>query len=649
MSDTLAVDTIDTLVERALNTLPLADRVLLQETLAANGRTSIRASGGPETADRALLELLADQASSHNVVSGIDFGQTLGEGGMGLVRLATQRSLGREVAVKTLKPEARSPEAIARLLREARVTGALEHPNIVPVYDLGFGEDGAPLIVLKRIRGDAWSSLLLDSDAVRARFGGADLLEHNLGVLVQVCHAVSLAHARGVLHLDLKPDNVMIGSFGEVYLVDWGIAVATRDDAPLPPQVLARRRGLTGTPAYMAPEMVAWDTPLSEQTDVYLLGAILFEILSGNPPHDHGDLRAILASVLASDPQLPPGAPHELASIVRTAMRRNADERFASVDELRERIEWYLRHRGSLALSDAALRRLVELRAIAMESAGAPRPGDCERLYRLFAEARFGFRQALEASVDNTAAREGLREVIAVVATWELDHGTARAASAVLAELPKPPEDLASRVATALEAEVARDARLAALERGLDPAAGRRLRALGGIPLGVVWSAFPLGLWLLDRPSAGAWAHRTYLVTIALTLVTAGVTHLLGVSSAFRTGGANARALAVLRISAAGQLALEIATGRLELSGSVTMLLHFAVWFPVASAYAYFVDPRIWPTAAIMLGALLVSAVNPAWVWWVSAAAIVVMMLNPALAPWVDRFIARPAPPRDPN
>jgi serine/threonine-protein kinase len=648
MSDTLAVDTVDTLVERALRTLPLADRVLLQETIGANGRASIRASGGPETADRALLELLADQAASHNVVSGIDFGETLGEGGMGLVRLATQRSLGREVAVKTLKPEARSPEAVARLLREARVTGALEHPNIVPVYDLGFGEDGAPLIVLKRIRGDAWSSLLLDANAVRARFGGADLLEHNLRVLVQVCHAVSLAHARGVLHLDLKPDNVMIGSFGEVYLVDWGIAVASRDDAPLPPQVLARRRGLTGTPAYMAPEMIAWDTPLSEQTDVYLLGAILFEILAGSPPHDHGNLRAIFVSVLGSDPHLPPGAPDELASIVRTAMRRNPDERFASVDELRQRIEWYLRHRGSLALSDAALRRLVDLRALATADAGAPRPGDREGLYRLFAEARFGFRQALEASVDNTAAREGLREVIAVVTTWELDHGTARAASAALAELPKPPEDLASRVATALEAEVARDARLAALERGLDPAAGRRLRALTGILLGAVWSAFPVGLWLLDRPSAGAWAHHTYLVTIALSLVTAAATYLMGLRSAFTSGGANGRAVVVLRISLAGQLALEVASALIGLPVRISMVLHFGVWFPIASAYAQFVDPRIWPTAAIMVIALLVSAANPDWVWGVSAAAVVVMMLNPAVAPWVDRFAARRPPPRDP-
>ena len=146
---------------------------------------------------------------------------------------------------------------------------------MVPVYDLGLDESGAPFIVMKHNEGDHWLKLLGDDEALKKHAPGRERLDAHLAILVQVCNAVHFAHSRGVIHRDLKPENVMVGSFGEVYLVDWGVATK-----PGPVTQIA------GTPAYMAPEMLGGDgAEISPRTDVYLLGAVLYEILAGRAPH----------------------------------------------------------------------------------------------------------------------------------------------------------------------------------------------------------------------------------------------------------------------------------------------------------------------------------------------------------------------------
>jgi serine/threonine protein kinase len=165
--------------------------------------------------------------------AGVRLRGRLGEGGMGEVLLAEQVSMERDVAVKRLKPEARNDYSTLKLLQEAWVTGYLEHPNVIPVYDITVDAQGSPLILLKRIHGVAWGELMDDPETVRRRWGAADLLEWNLRVLMQVCDAVQFAHGRGIVHRDLKPENVMVGEHGEVYVVDWGIAVTLREDAGL--------------------------------------------------------------------------------------------------------------------------------------------------------------------------------------------------------------------------------------------------------------------------------------------------------------------------------------------------------------------------------------------------------------------------------
>ncbi|MCA9573515.1 MAG: serine/threonine protein kinase, partial [Myxococcales bacterium] len=197
-----------------------------------------------------------------------------------------------------------------QLLREARVTGALEHPNIVPVHALLTSEEGAPLMVMKRVEGVAWG------DRLRATDGGLEDLEQNLRILLQVCHAVHFAHTRGVLHRDLKPHNVMLGEFGEVYVVDWGTAVALRDDVPIEGLPKARNvSGVVGTLQYMAPEMVGGSgAELDERSDVYLLGAMLHEVLTGDPPHLGDKVEQLLVRAWQSRPYTyEPQVPAELA------------------------------------------------------------------------------------------------------------------------------------------------------------------------------------------------------------------------------------------------------------------------------------------------------------------------------------------------
>ncbi len=163
---------------------------------------------------RALRELRSVDGPAFDVK------RTLGEGGMGIVHVAQQRSLGREVAIKTLKPEFAQEELILKVLQEAWVTGRLEHPNVVPVYDIVVDAEGRPQIVLKKIDGQPWDQLMHSETDVRKKFRAGDLLDWNLQIVIEICQAVRFAHARGFVHRDLKPENVMVGEFGEVYVLD---------------------------------------------------------------------------------------------------------------------------------------------------------------------------------------------------------------------------------------------------------------------------------------------------------------------------------------------------------------------------------------------------------------------------------------------
>jgi tetratricopeptide (TPR) repeat protein len=229
--------------------------------------------------------------------------EEIGRGGIGVVFRARDGVLGRDLAVKVLREEYRnSPDAHRRFAAEARVGSQLQHPAIVSVYETGHFADGRPYLAMKLVEGQTLAVLL------RRRAEPAQDRVRFLGIFEQVCQAVAYAHSRGVVHRDLKPSNVMVGAFGEVQVMDWGFAKVLDGAAAAPADDLVRTDvngasqsgALMGTPAYMPPEQARGEAALIDpRADVFALGAMLCEILTGSPPYGDGlsdDVRARAAA-----------------------------------------------------------------------------------------------------------------------------------------------------------------------------------------------------------------------------------------------------------------------------------------------------------------------------------------------------------------
>jgi serine/threonine-protein kinase len=255
---------------------------------------------GPTAANAPPPPVVARRAASASWSGSYLLGEELGAGGMGCVLRAGDPELGRTLAVKVLRPEHRGNAELERRFREeARITGQLQHPGVPPVHLIGALPDGRPFFAMKRVKGRTLAEIL------QGRTGPGDDLPRFLAVFEQVCQTMAYAHAQGVIHRDLKPANVMVGAFGEVQVMDWGLAkvlpgeasrerqrpeegqetsaVATVGQTPVG---LSTQVGqLLGTPAYMAPEQARGEIDcVDERADVFGLGAILCAILTGQPP-----------------------------------------------------------------------------------------------------------------------------------------------------------------------------------------------------------------------------------------------------------------------------------------------------------------------------------------------------------------------------
>ncbi len=284
------------------------------------------------------------------------------KGGLGEVFVARDLELPREVALKQIQGRhADDPEARARFLREAEVTGGLEHPGVVPVYGLGCYDDGRPFYAMRFIRGENLQ------EAIR-RFHQADTpgrdpgerslaLRELLGRFVAVCNAIAYAHSRGVLHRDLKPGNVMLGPYGETLVVDWGLArpvshPAVAGEEPLlavapAGAVLTQVGSAVGTPPFMPPEQAAGRLDLlGPASDVYSLGATLYCLLTGQAPFQGDDVGAVLRRVQRGDfsppRQLKRGVPPSLEAVCLKAMALKPEGRYASARALADDIEHWL-------------------------------------------------------------------------------------------------------------------------------------------------------------------------------------------------------------------------------------------------------------------------------------------------------------------
>ena len=453
----------------------------------------------------------------HEIPPQLRLNYTLGEGGMGIVRTATQLPLRREVAVKLARPG--SSTARTALLREALVTGRLQHPGIVPVYLLGRSDTDEPMFVMKRIEGDTWSDTIHQpqqhSDLMR---DAGTALDFHLTILAQVCNAVHFAHCQGVLHRDIKPSNVMLGQHGEVYVLDWGLAAACGAGAP---ESLPRARDIDvieGTPHYMAPEMLEPQVVrISQATDVFLLGATLFEIATGEAPFARPTPYASLAAAALNEPRTyPDSVDAELIDIIEKAMNERPEERYASAAEMRASILAYQRGQGDRRLLSAAAKKLAQLTAAAhSESSDA---GDL--VHTLFLETRFAFQQALENTAHADRATTGLRMAIETVIRFELRRSNIPAARALLAQLDTPSQALVDEVIEAerqQERDLVRLAQLEQVHAERDPAVSRPGWIAMSIPMAFVASSAFGTLAVLHH--TGTWTPTAvHMLIVALVL-----------------------------------------------------------------------------------------------------------------------------------
>ncbi len=532
----------EVVLERAMTQLRVADSLSLTANATIRPRDEWTRGNTSSALPRISIDLREGVEAPLREGSSADFSvlSTLGEGGMGRVHLAHQRSLEREVAIKTLRPNA-PPVATRALMREARLTGLLEHPGVIPVHAFGVDEGARPLLVMKRIAGEHFGALLADP-AHPAWGTRGERMGASLEILIHVCQTLEFAHQRGIVHRDIKPENIMVGAFGEVYLLDWGIAASASD--------LADDGQLVGTPAYMAPEM-ARGTKADVRTDVYLLGATLHHILTGQAPHDRDNVQAVLRSALASAPvEYDGNVPAELASLCNRAMHRDPASRPQSALAFRKELEDFLRHRGARALADAAGERLAELRGLL---AIAPLEAeDLATAYRLANEARFGFTQALREHPESTSARDGARTTIEALIDLELRQEHPKAAGALLRELGEAPRDLVARLdeVSRRVAERARnEEKLRSLARDLDPSVQARQRmVLFGAHAVFVGLVGVMGLLARRVPTPA----QMILSSVVALVVVAGGNAILGRRMA--TNAFNRQGIGLLQIAIAGAI-----------------------------------------------------------------------------------------------
>lgn len=395
-----------------------------------------------------MEELPEDVCFNH---SGYEIGQLIGRGGMGAVLEAEDASLQRKVAMKVL-PQSDSSGDVLRFINEARITGRLEHPHIVPVHTLGADEHGLPFYTMKLVRGSTLKEVLNalahgEEEAVRTY-----PLSNLLTIYQKVCDGIRFAHSQKIIHRDLKPDNIMIGSYGEVLVMDWGLAKDISAGAPTPHGVASSpddgatmgassaetfepseartlMGDILGTPQYMPPEQARGDIDvLDARADIYSLGAILYHILTLEPPVRAGSKEQMLQQVRTGQitppteavqkrhsgrsrkssqksgpetdaeadaqpvpaaidtaqenalihlPHLPAGhIPQSLEAVVLKALATHPEDRYASVDELQEEIAAYqhgyattAEHAGQLKLLYLFLRRNRTVSGVALVSA----------------------------------------------------------------------------------------------------------------------------------------------------------------------------------------------------------------------------------------------------------------------------------------
>ena len=453
-------------------------------------------------------------------VEGFEVKGVVGSGGMGIVELAYQHALQRDVAIKRPHDIEENSKQSKALLREGVINGQLEHPNLVPVYALGRTEDGRPALVMKKISGICWRDMIQDEHHPAWDKVQGDRIDWHVGVMLQLSNAMSFAHSRGFLHRDIKPENVMLGDFGEVYLLDWGVGQKLQKDGTYNIEHFA------GTLGFAAPEMLGGE--LTVCTDIYLLGATLHEALTGELLHNGGHLTSVLLQIKQSnDHNYDSHIPTTLADICNKATHKEPSERFQSANEFREALEDHLRRRNAIALVETANERLETFIKGAKKDITTLPLEERFALNSVATECRFALQEALKIWPDMQAAHTSLQECTRWMAHIELELGNSSSAELLLAELDVVPEDFADRLQVLkdeLEESAKAQEKLALLERNLDSSLGSERRGqLMILPAIIILGIATLHGWWTNgfvvRTSSSAFVRALVTVTICCLIV----------------------------------------------------------------------------------------------------------------------------------
>jgi eukaryotic-like serine/threonine-protein kinase len=359
-----AIEHAETLAWGATPAGPAGEPFAFAATMAAAPPSeAVTATGAVRSTVLPRMELV--DAVPTLVVQGkrrFELVRQLGIGGLGEVIGAEDNDIGRKVALKKLRTDMKSAATLARFVEEIRTVGKLEHPNIIPIHDVGVDEAGDYYFVMKYVDGETLESViekLAKGDPVyHRRF----TTERRVQIFMGVLEAVAFAHSKGVIHRDIKPANIMVGPYGEVVLMDWGIAKTLREggsDDSLLPKLEASGEGrkrlfetqigsVIGTPAYMAPEQARGDK-VDERTDIYALSVLFFELLTLD--HYLGPYAETLEKMLegvktvdapmalnVKSPHQPSVSP-DLSWFLRKGLAKRAEERYQTVNEMVERLQ----------------------------------------------------------------------------------------------------------------------------------------------------------------------------------------------------------------------------------------------------------------------------------------------------------------------
>jgi serine/threonine-protein kinase len=324
--------------------------------------------------------------------------EKIGEGGMKRIVQVNDRDTARELAMATLRDDDEIKRTCpGRFVKEARLTANLEHPNIVPIHDIGVDEDGSPYFTMKLVQGETFAKILMKTSKDKPGYTDKYTLSKLLNIFTAVCDAIDFAHSKGIVHLDIKPENIQIGEYGEVLVLDWGLAteaetgleakvdedggeqkVATTTPFPNTEEeedtIVSDSRQTTdyektldgevkGTPGFMAPEQAAGkNSERGPATDIYALGAILYTILTFKKPIKAKNLNEALEKTVDGDlvpiqeAAAPGKAPKPLAAVVEKAMALKPEDRYTTVRELKNEVEAYLAGRVTKAEKASVLR-----------------------------------------------------------------------------------------------------------------------------------------------------------------------------------------------------------------------------------------------------------------------------------------------------